>query len=64
MNFVANLTLSFLVAQTKEKMWVSSASIGFDMETINVIGEAEFPLSSAQWSHCILSWAASSITCL
>lgn len=60
---VANLT-QFSSGLDKREIWVSVASIGFDMKTINVIGEAQFPLLSAQWSHCILPWAAPSITCL
>lgn len=34
-NFVANLTLEFSSIPDKREIWVSSASIGFDMKTIS-----------------------------
>lgn len=44
---VAQLT-QFSSGLDKIEIWISLASIGLDMKTINVIGEVQFPLLSAQ----------------
>lgn len=50
---VAQLT-QFSSGLDKIEIWISLASIGLDMKTINVIGEVQFPLLSTQWSRCVL----------